>query len=175
MSVPFPRRAAVRWGHWGAQLLIAAIVAAIALRLRPPPPGSPAALMLPLAILAFVLVSWLMMRQHDRRLCERCIAGMPLDAAARAARYRIRFDIAHLGSNRPLVLAYLALLIGVNFIPGSIGAVIWTLTQTTMIYLVLAYSTHRRLQPWCPHCRGGGGHDDEVVTPDPLPHGGLHV
>jgi hypothetical protein len=40
-----------------------------------------------------------------------------------------------------------------------------------MIYLIMSYVSHRRLQPWCPWCNNGGGgsdHDDDV-TPPPLP------
>jgi hypothetical protein len=41
-----------------------------------------------------------------------------------------------------------------------------------MIYLILAYTTHRRLQPWCPWCRsdGGGEHEDTSPTPPPVDH-----
>ena len=71
----------------------------------------------------------------------------------------------------PSVLPYLAVLIGSNFAPGTFGRLAWALVQSSMIFLILAYSTHRRLQPWCPWCREGGGGDDEPATPDPAPDG----
>jgi hypothetical protein len=36
---------------------------------------------------------------------------------------------------------------------------------------VLSYSTHRKLQPWCPQCRGGNGSDEDVDVPEPVPTG----
>jgi hypothetical protein len=171
MSAAFPSRAGSRLGHWGAQILIAAILAAIALRLRPLPAGTTAALVVPISVLLIVIGSWLLMRQHDRRLCEHCMAAMPLDATKQAARYRTRFDVAHLGQRRALIVGYLALLIGSNFIPGLVGEIIWTVMQLSMVYLVLSYSTHRRLQPWCPYCSGGGGENEDVDAPEPLPQG----
>lgn len=168
MSAAWPGRAAGRMGHYGAKILIGAILAAIALRVDPLPSGTLLSVMVPVMVMAVVLISWLMMRQHDRRLCEHCMASMPLDATAQAARYRSRFDVAHLGSSRSVVIGYLALLIGSAFVPGLAGEIFWTVMQLSMVYLVLSYSTHRRLQPWCPYCRGGG-EDDKVDTPEPLP------
>jgi len=52
------------------------------------------------------------------------------------------------------------------------GLVIWTAVQASMIYLVLSYSSHRMLQPWCPLCSdNGGGNWKDVETPDPVPQG----
>ena len=175
VSLPWPIRAANRWGHWGAQLLIGAILATIALVLKPLPYDNPIATMAPIALFLLVVASWLLMRQHDRRLCENCIASMPLNASELAARYRRRLTVAHLGSNLRVVIPYFVVLIGSNFfllgsnlLPGTLGEYTWAAIQSTMIYLVLAYSTHRKLQPWCPQCNGGG---DGVDAPDPVPSG----
>jgi hypothetical protein len=153
-------------------MLIGAILCAIALRLHPLPAGSVISLMVPIGVMALVITSWLLMRQHDRRLCESCMGTMPLNAAEVAAKRRRRFAVTHLGSNKPLVAAYLIVLIGSAFIPGLVGLVIWTAAQASMIYLVLAYSSHRKLQPWCPWCNERGPGEDEVIdAPDPVPHG----
>jgi hypothetical protein len=177
-SAPWPARAASRWGHWGAQILVAAILAAIALVLRPPPPGNPLSLEAPIALFFFVLASWGFMRQHDRRLCESCMSTLPLNASEAAARYRRRLAVAHLGSNLPITAAYLVVLIGsspvlldTNLLPHPLARYVWAAIQSTMIYLVLSYTTHRRLQPWCPQCRGGDGGREDVDTPDPVPTG----
>ena len=78
-----------------------------------------------LALLVFVVVTWLFMRQHDRRLCERCAASMPLNAAEHAARYSRRFRLAHAGSNPWVMVPYLIVLVGSNFLTtpsaGSAG------------------------------------------------------
>jgi hypothetical protein len=150
--------AADRWGHAGANILIASIVVAMALGIHPPAAGSAFALAIPLLLFAVVICSWLRMREHDRGLCEICVQEMPLAAAEIAERLNRRFTLAHLAERRELVLAYLVLLLGSNALlllglPGRLG---WALAQSSMIYLVLSYSSHRRFQPWCPQCRGGG-------------------
>lgn len=170
-SRPFTADVINRWGHWAAQLLIGAISAAILLRILPIAPDNPMAVGAPLALMTLVVVSWLLMRKHDRRLCERCMTAMPLNASESATRYRRRLATAHLGSNKPLVVAYLAVLIGSAFLPGAVGLAIWAIAQASMIYLLLSYTTHRRLQPWCRSCRGRGDEGDSVDSPDPVPHG----
>jgi hypothetical protein len=179
---PWPARAATRWGHWGAQILVASILAAIGLVLRPPPPDNPLALEAPIALFFFVLASWGFMRQHDRRLCESCMSTLPLNASERAVHYRRRLAVAHLGSNVGITISYLVVLVGSSpvlldstLLPHPLAQYVWAAIQSTMIYLVLSYTTHRRLQPWCPQCRGGDGGRADVDAPEPIPtgsHGG---
>jgi hypothetical protein len=170
---------ASRWGHWAPQVLIGAIVASILLVLRPLP-ASPAFLLAPFLIVAVVLGSWIAMRQHDRMLCERCMSAMPLNPSEVAARCRLRFAVTHMGSDRRALAAYLLVLVMSNLllmapagIARTIGEYAWAAVQTTLIYLVLCHCTHRRLQPWCPECEGGGPGDDERVS-DPTPSGSFH-
>jgi hypothetical protein len=159
-----------RWGHYSPQLLSAAIAGAIALGVRPMEP-SLALVLTALGLLAFVLVTWALMRQHDRRLCESCAAAIPLNAAEQSARYRRRFWLAHSGSNPWYLLPYLALLVGSNFFTGSVGRLVWAVVQASMIYLIMAHSTHRRLQPWCPWCSDDGGGDPVSVWEPDGPRG----
>jgi hypothetical protein len=162
-----------RAGHWASTTLIGAILAAIALGVEPPAAGSKAALWLPAAVFGTVLMSWLLMRQHDRRLCEQCAASMPLNAAEVASAYRRRFAVAH--AQRRTVVGYLVALIAANLllIGGTTpGRIAWAVAQSSMVYLVLAYSSHRRFQPWCPQCRNDGGGEGEFDPPRPLPSGG---
>ena len=178
MSEPWPARVASRWGHWGAQILVASILATIALVLRPPPPGNPLALEGPIALFFFVLASWGFMRQHDRRLCELCMSTLPLNASEMAVRYRRRLAVAHLGADLRITIAYLVVLIGASpvllntkLLPHPMAEYVWAAIQSTMIYLVLSYTTHRRLQPWCPECSGGDGGREDVDAPEPVPTG----
>ena len=171
--------AASRWGHWSPHALVGAILASIGMVLRPLP-ATPAALLAPLLLVAVVLASWVAMRQHDRGLCERCMAAMPLNAAEAAARCRRRFLVTHLGSDRRALAAYLLVLVASNVLllpaPGiaqTVGDYAWASVQVTLIYLVVCYTTHRRLQPWCPECEGGGPGDDERMS-NPAPSGFSH-
>jgi hypothetical protein len=168
---------ASRWGHLAPNVLIFAIGACIVLVLRPLPPGSLASLVVPAVVVVVVLLSWWSMRQHDRRLCEFCVAAMPINPTQAAIRHRRRLALAHLGADRRLVAAYLVVLVGSNLLllggPTLLrisGPYVWSAVQATMIYLVLSHTTHRRLQPWCPQCQGGGGRD-HAVDQDPEPSG----
>lgn len=158
-------RALRLWGHLAADLLCGVIVTMIALRFYPPPPET--ALMVSAALVAFVLLCWLAMRRHDRSLCEHCVAALPLDAAERAARSRFRFRVVHAGSEPRLAVPYLATLVLVNFAPGEWGRLLWVAVQLTLIYALRCAVAHRRLQPWCPWCSGGG--DKDRAGTDPLP------
>jgi hypothetical protein len=157
------------WGHLAPEILCASIVAAIVVGLRPP--SGPLAITLPISLMALVLVSWLLMRRHDRQLCEQCMAAMPLNAGEKAHRFRRRFWLAHTGAEPRFLVPYLVVLIGSNFFPGTWGRIVWALVQCSMIYLIMSHVTHRRFQPWCPWCSGGGGGSDrdKDVAPPPLP------
>lgn len=166
---PRSARLAERWGHYGPELLSAAILGVIAMGVRPP--SGTLMTTVPLTLLVFVLTTWLLMRQHDRKLCEHCVLSMPLNPSEQSVRYRRRFWVAHSGAEPRVVVPYLIVLIGSNFVIDTITRFGWALIQSTMIYLLMAYATHRRLQPWCPWCRGGGGggRADEDATPPPPP------
>ena len=157
-----------RMGHYASQMLIGAILATIVLGMYPR--TGVLGLTVALTLISFVILSWLLMRQHDRRLCEACMSAMPLNPAERANRYKLRFKLAHRGGEPRFFIPYLIVLIGSNFEMHLIGRYAWAAIQLTMIYLILAQSTHRRLQPWCPECQGGGGGADELETPPVLPH-----
>jgi hypothetical protein len=149
-------------------MLIGAIVAVVLVRVVPPP--GLFALTVPVALFGVVILAFLLMRQHDRRLCETCMLSMPLNAAERASHFQLRFWLAHSAADPRIVGPYLLVLIGSNFATGVIGLWGWAAIQLTMIYLVLAYSTHRKLQPWCPWCSDGGGGEEVDETPPVLPH-----
>lgn len=166
-----------RWGHHGALSLNLVIGAVLYLGLRPLPAGQLSSMLVLLAVLVFALGSWGAMRVHDRRLCERCLTMLPLDASRVAERYRLRFRAVHLAADRRVVLGYLGLLVTSDLLwlrADTTGRVLWALVQSTMFYLVLSYVSHRRFQPWCPECRGGG-EEQGAFRPDPLPRGGQLV
>ncbi len=165
---PWTSRFAAALGHHASELLIASVAGAVLLGLHPLPGAL--GFTVPLALFGFVIASWLLMRAHDRRLCEACMSAMPLDAARQATRYSRRFWTAHTGSEPRYLIPYLVVLIGSNFAVSTPGRIFWAAMQLSMIYLILAQSTHRRLQPWCPWCRGGGGGEDVKDTPPVLPH-----
>jgi hypothetical protein len=157
------------WGHYSPEVLCVSIVAAIVVGLRPPP--GMLALTVPPSLMALVVASWLLMRRHDRRLCEYCAAAMPLNAAEKSVGFQRRFWLSHAGTEPRFLVPYLAVLVGSNFFPGTWGRLVWALIQCSMIYLIVSHVTHRRFQPWCPWCSNGGGGSkfDEDVTPPPLP------
>jgi hypothetical protein len=109
------------------------------------------------------------MRRHDRRLCEHCMASMPLNAAETSVKMGRRFWMAHTGSEKRFLIPYIIVLLGSNFATGTIGRGFWAIMQLSMIYLILSNTTHRRLQPWCPWCSNGGGGEEHEDTPTPPP------
>jgi hypothetical protein len=149
-------------------MLIGTIIAVVAVTVMPLP--GLFALTVPVALFGFVIVCFLLMREHDRRLCEMCMLSMPLNAAERASHFQLRFWLAHSATDPRIIGPYMVVLIGSNFAIGIIGHAGWAAIQLTMIYLVLAYSTHRKLQPWCPWCSEGGGGTHVDETPPVLPH-----
>ena len=162
-------RVADVWGHFAPEVLCLSIVAAVMIGLRPP--DSALMVTAPVALMTVVVVSWLLMRRHDRRLCEQCMSSMPLNAAEKAVKYQRRFWMAHTGSEKRFLIPYLTVLIGSNFFPGTWGRLAWAAIQLTMIYLILSHVAHRRFQPWCPWCSSGGGGSEreDDTTPPPLP------
>ena len=106
------------------------------------------------------------------------MATLPLNASETAVRYRRRLAIAHLGSNLRFTVVYLIVLIASSpvllappLLPHALAQYVWAAIQSTMIYLVLSYTTHRRLQPWCPQCSGGDGGREDADAPEPVPTG----
>lgn len=164
--------ASSRWGHHGTAFLVTSIAGVIALGLDPQPLSPRVAVLASILILAFVLITWSALRRHDRRLCELCATAMPLNVAEVAARHRLRFAVVHSATVKPVVLSYLAVLLGSDILlmRGSFPErVAWALVQSSMVYLVLAYSSHRRFQPWCPQCHGGQGERDRIHDAGPSP------
>jgi hypothetical protein len=168
-SEPWRSRTADSLGHHATEILIASIVAFVLVSLKP----LPGALMMtvPITLFGVVLLTFVLMRQHDRRLCEQCMLSMPLNPAQRAARYKRRFWMVHTGSEPRYMIAFTVALIGSNFLTSAFGRLCWAVIYLSTAYLVLAYDTHRKLQPWCPWCSedGGGDHVEDVppvLTPD---------
>jgi hypothetical protein len=166
--LPFTTRIAESLGHHASQILIASIVGVVVMGLFPPP--GLLMLTVPLALFMIVLGSWVLMRQHDRRLCERCVMSMPLNPSEQALKLKRRFWMAHTGSEPRFLVPYLVVLISSNFATSTIGRIGWAVIQLSMVYLIMAQGTHRRLQPWCPWCSDGGGGEEVDETPPVLPH-----
>jgi hypothetical protein len=164
--MPWTERAAETLGHYAGQVLVAAILAVVGLRFYSPP--TRLALAASFVVICVVLLTWLLMRQHDRRLCERCMRFLPLNPAQVAVRHRRRFRVTHTAAEPRFLISYLVVLIGSNFATSMPGRVGWTIIQLSMIYLLIAHTTHRRLQPWCPWCSPDGG-GNRAGDPDPVP------
>jgi hypothetical protein len=166
--MPWRGRAADVLGHHANEILIVSIVSAVAIGLKPLP--GMFAFTVPIALFGVVLLAWLLMRQHDRRLCEQCLLSMPLNPSEKAIRYKRRFWMAHTGSEPRFLIPYLVVLISSNFATTTLGRIAWAVVQLTMVYLIMSQSTHRRLQPWCPWCSDGGGGQEVDETPPVVPH-----
>jgi hypothetical protein len=121
------------------------------------------------ALLAVAIFLGLSILAHNRHLCERCIASLPLDASAAAGRYAVRFRVAHLFESKLFALCYLAAVVGSSLLYSHpVGRYGWAVAEASLVYLLLVYVTHQRLQPWCPHCKNGGEEQTAPTTPSPV-------
>jgi hypothetical protein len=125
-----------------------------------------------LAVLGLAGYLALAVLAHNRRLCERCIGSVPLDASRVAERYGLRFRVAHLFEHRSLAVGYLATVLGTALLATHpVGRYAWAAAQASLVYLVFVYVTHQRLQPWCPQCRHGGDERVAPARPNPVSSG----
>jgi len=155
-------------GHYAPWLLAALVGALIVLTLVPAAsayvPWPVPLILIPLAV--FLGLSLLV---HNRHLCERCIAALPLDAATVASRYAVRFRVAHLFESRLFAACYVGTLAVAAFLYGHpVGRFVWAAAEASLVYLLLVYVTHQRLQPWCPYCRNGGEEQHAPTPPNPV-------
>lgn len=114
------------------------------------------------------VASFLELRYHQGRLCERCMASFPLDAANAAERSRLAMRVAHLMVERPKWHWYLGMTVIVSVTVWAAASVsVWVapVVGTVLVSMMLALRQHSRLQPWCPYCGKGGGGGDEEESP----------
>ena len=149
-------------GHYAPWLLATLVGGLIVLTLVPAVAGF-VPWPVPLILIPLAVFLGLSIIVHNRHLCERCIAALPLDAGTVASRYGARFRVAHLFESRVFALGYVAALAGAAFLYGHpVGRYAWAAAEASLGYLLLVYVTHQRLQPWCPQCGHGG---EEQTTP----------
>src|SRR5262249_19720593 len=130
-------------GHYAPWLLAAVVVVLIAATLLP---GAAdyvpweARMVLFAGVLGLALTSF----AHSRRLCERCIASLPLDASTVAERYALRFRVAHLFERKLFAVGYVALVVVCSFLYSDpVGRYGWAATQASLVYLLFVYVTHQ--------------------------------
>jgi|RhiMethySRZTD1v2_1073278.scaffolds.fasta_scaffold12712_8 hypothetical protein len=162
-------------GHYAPWFLAALVSGLIVLTLVPEWAGVvpwPLLAGVLLAVLVAALYLALCVFAHNRRLCERCVGSVPLDASRVASRYGLRFRVAHLFERKALAVAYLATVLGAAVLSTHpVGRYVWAAAQASLIYLLFVYVTHQRLQPWCPQCRQGGSHQITPTRPNPVSSG----
>ncbi|GGK29198.1 hypothetical protein GCM10010124_22450 [Pilimelia terevasa] len=153
-------------GHYAPRALAGLVGALLILALVP---GLALPWQLWVAVLGIALGLGLAILAHHRHLCLRCVGALPLNAAAAAERYARRFRAAHLFERRPVALGYLAAVALCSLLYADpVGRYFWVGAQLSLVYLMFAYVTHQRLQPWCPRCRHGGQEHAAPATPTPI-------
>jgi hypothetical protein len=149
-------------GHFAPGLLVTVVGALIVMTVVPTL-GAAVPVIALFALVALTLFLAYAVLAHNRGLCERCARALPLDAAAVAGRYRLRFRVAHLFENKAFAVLYLVVVAGSALLSTHpVGRYGWAVVQATLAYLLFVYVTHQRLQPWCPKCRNGG---QEIQAP----------
>lgn len=162
----------MRWsravGHY-APWILAGVVGALVVTTVLPAAWAMLPWPVPLALIPLALYVGISIIVHNRQLCERCVAALPLDASATAGRYGRRFRVAHLFQDRLFAVCYL-LVVAASFVlyADPVGRYATALVESSLVYLLFVYVTHQRLQPWCPYCRQGGDERDAPIVPDPV-------
>ncbi len=158
-------RTAGHYAPWALAVLVGGLIALTVV------PGAAAFVPWPALVALLVVAGYLGLAilAHNRRLCERCIASLPLDASTVAARHRTRFRVAHLFERRAFAVAYLGTVLASALVAAHpVGRYVWAAAEASLVYLLLVYVTHQRLQPWCPRCRAGGEELTAPTTPSPV-------
>lgn len=115
---------------------------------------------------------------HDRNVCDRHIIEAPLDdpdGAVQRNRRKLRlFHRLTPGMVMKVAVVFLvasALMQFVFHVPTVVLHLPLIGFASALSYLAWSCVVHRRLEPWCPYCRRGGG-DDGFEPVDPTrPHG----
>jgi hypothetical protein len=155
-------------GHYAPWLLAIVVGSLIVLTLVPTLSAEVVWPLLTVMLAAVVFLAFSMFA-HNRRLCERCIAALPLDASTVAGRYAVRFRIAHFFERKLFAVCYLAAVVGSSFLYSHpVGRYGWAVAQASLVYLLQVYVTHQRLQPWCPYCKNGGSERTVPTAPTPV-------
>src|SRR3954468_18546586 len=102
-------------GHYAPWFLATLVGALIVLTLIPAVSSLvPWQVLMALLVVAFF--SGLSILAHNRHLCARCIASLPLNASTVAGRYAVRFRVAHLFERKLFAFCYLAAVVGSSFL-----------------------------------------------------------
>ena len=158
-------------GHHAPRILLGVVGVLVVLTVAPMPPEVSAQLLFGLLMTLMVLTMVLAVAifSHNRKLCERCIRSVPLNASAVASRYGARFRVAHFFERKVFAGLYLAAVAASSFFGfHPAGKYPWAAVQASLGYLLLVYATHQRLQPWCPFCKNGGEEQSTPTSPAPV-------
>lgn len=117
---------------------------------------------------------------HEKWLCWRDVASATvlLDPQTAVEKNRNTLAFAHKRKAQLVYTAGLAPVVLIGFrvhnwpMPGRVAATVAAVVGVgCVLYLNHVSRTHRRLQPWCPFCRGGRGDTDTTPAPTPTPAG----
>ncbi len=170
-----PRRAWLTLGHFSNHISAVASLTAAAYVLVSTATDTARDVLigLALAVYAVCFVSVAAERTHRRSLCPREISEAPvLDPQAAVDRHARTLRVWHSWWHVvPSVvgLVYISIYVSApNTVRTWVFAVGFGATAIMSAYLTYVEVTHRRLYPWCPHCRHGGRgpRGFHVPTPD---------
>lgn len=117
-------------------------------------------------MIAFFLAIFLN-NKHFGEMCERCLGKMPLnpDAAVKRWKWALRsvHKIINFGAKK--LIAFAVIFCGIYQIAwytlphySITNNVLYSVAGVTVGAFSVMASKHQQLQPWCPWCRGNGGH-----------------
>lgn len=129
---------------------------------------------------SLLVMAWFAMNDHERKLCDRCIAQWPLDPQAEVVKHdRALRGVHFLYNHRPrwggrygLSILFAVLFLAI-YAPVSVFGPEWArwlvdaaLNLVFIPWLLWVTYQHKRLDGWCPYCRHRG---PGQMTADPVP------
>jgi hypothetical protein len=150
-------------GHYGARAIPIYLIGSVAVDIAAPRLAGSTALSTAtsLALLASVMCNF---AYHERQLCERCMAAMPLDGPERADRYDRTLRTVHkVWSHTKRTLLIMLGMALLTFFGGRLldmsqyerTVAFGLLVCVPIALFLLAVDRHDKLRPWCPYCRWG--------------------
>jgi hypothetical protein len=157
-------------GHYCPGFMAAGFAVVVVQAVLPLSSASPFYIPGDVVLYAFLASMFADVFAHSRRLCERCLRKLPVNAQEKASRRRWALRFSHSRWRFfpvPVTAAWLVFLFLVkDHRADSIGlAVMFACSFSSVVITEI----HKRLQPWCPWCRWGDGGGREISPDIPVP------
>lgn len=124
-----------------------------------------------LALIGVVMFNGLLivsLNTHRASLCERCVKHTPLNPSEKAERWEQNLATYHAvyGGEWRVMFWMSGLILGMEILEKFIGDTLSNIIGLLLvIYVMISYIRHNKVESWCWRCRQGGDDDHQSVSP----------